>query len=189
MIETKTKKCLSGVYILHNEETGKIYIGSSVDIIFRIVQHFTDLENNRHVNKELQKDYNNGYTIKPYFHKIYPVKNKYFLLTEEGKTISEFKKKNYSLYNKAKLLENHFVTDNVLKTAIADAYCKEKYGVTFSQFTSNFVPAEYSMYYEILQKPDKTEEIKDYFSDAISYQRKEYFYRTHPKIKRKMIQV
>lgn len=185
MITTKNKKSLSGVYILRNERTGKIYIGSSADIIGRFYQHFNDLEKNRHTNKDLQKDYNNGDMIKPFYYKVYPVKHKAFLLTEEGKTIESFKKKKFNLYNKGRLATDHFYTRNQLQALMADAYCKENYGCNFSQLTGHFVPAEYSMHYEFIQSPDNKDEIRKNYRDVISYQKKQYFYDTHPKTKRK----
>lgn len=184
MIKTSHKK-LSGVYILNNENSGRVYIGSSVDIVTRITNHFRDLKSNRHANKELQKDYNNGDLIKPYYYRLYPVNNKNFLFSEEGKTIEYFKQNNYNLYNKGKLTTNHFITRELLKDYMVDAYCKEKFGCSFLQLTALCVPAEFSMYRDFLLYPDKKEEIKDNYHDVIDYQRKERYYKTHPKVKRK----
>lgn len=49
------KKC--GIYKITNLETGKIYIGRSIDIDARWKKHKSNLRNGKHVNKGLQSDY------------------------------------------------------------------------------------------------------------------------------------
>ncbi len=46
-----------GIYIIKNLSNDRIYIGSSCNIGSRIKQHITDLNCNKHINKELQKDW------------------------------------------------------------------------------------------------------------------------------------
>lgn len=48
----------NGVYIILHRSSGKMYIGSSGDIDFRIKAHKRLLKNNRHKNKFLQEAYN-----------------------------------------------------------------------------------------------------------------------------------
>lgn len=48
----------SGIYKITNTKNGKIYVGSSSDLIRRKHEHFNDLGNNVHVNKHLQHAYN-----------------------------------------------------------------------------------------------------------------------------------
>jgi group I intron endonuclease len=48
----------SGVYKLTNEMTGKFYIGSSIDIDRRFLDHKRDLNNKTHVNIILQRSWN-----------------------------------------------------------------------------------------------------------------------------------
>lgn len=43
----------AGVYLLLNTVTGKPYIGSTVDLVFREKQHFSGLRNNSHANRKL----------------------------------------------------------------------------------------------------------------------------------------
>lgn len=45
---------LAAVYILVHNETGKYYIGSSIDVRARLYQHSLDLHLNRHINHKLQ---------------------------------------------------------------------------------------------------------------------------------------
>lgn len=47
-----------GVYSITNSVNGKIYIGSSKDIIKRKSRHFKTLEKNNHTNDHLQSSYN-----------------------------------------------------------------------------------------------------------------------------------
>ena len=51
-------KC--GVYAIKNNANNKIYIGSTHNLQQRIEKHIHDLKNNKHGNKDLQKDYNNN---------------------------------------------------------------------------------------------------------------------------------
>lgn len=46
-----------GIYCIKNKENGKVYIGQTVDIRKRWVQHQCDLEAGRHDNKYLQADW------------------------------------------------------------------------------------------------------------------------------------
>ena len=49
-----------GVYVIKNENTGKLYIGSTINPIKeRIVQHFCSLRKNNHHSIKLQRSYNN----------------------------------------------------------------------------------------------------------------------------------
>ena len=46
-----------GIYKIKNLQTNKVYIGSSNDLEKRKKQHFSELREKRHINKELQKDF------------------------------------------------------------------------------------------------------------------------------------
>jgi len=48
----------SGIYIITNTVNGNFYIGSSVHVRVRIVEHLWSLRNNRHRNKYLQSAWN-----------------------------------------------------------------------------------------------------------------------------------
>lgn len=48
---------ISGVYIIKCLKNGKIYIGSSFNIIKRIDNHFKKLKNKKHINRHLQASY------------------------------------------------------------------------------------------------------------------------------------
>ena len=49
---------LSGIYSITNIESGKIYIGSSVNMHKRKISHFNTLRNNKHRNRHLQYSFN-----------------------------------------------------------------------------------------------------------------------------------
>lgn len=57
MKNNKNTKRPSGVYTIVNLITGRIYIGSSVDVYARMKKHFRILSIDKHHNLELQKDY------------------------------------------------------------------------------------------------------------------------------------
>lgn len=58
---------LTGIYLIINTINGKIYIGSSVDIIQRWFEHASALDRNMHKNKHLQAAWNK-YGGEPFFH-------------------------------------------------------------------------------------------------------------------------
>lgn len=47
-----------GIYIIKNADNGKVYIGQSVDVEYRICSHFSNLKWNRHGNDHMQRAYN-----------------------------------------------------------------------------------------------------------------------------------
>lgn len=47
-----------GIYTITCTETGKVYVGSSINIIKRKNRHFSDLKHNRHYNRYLQNAWN-----------------------------------------------------------------------------------------------------------------------------------
>lgn len=52
------KRGVIGIYIIRNTSNGKVYIGQSVDVEYRICNHFSKLKWNRHDNEHLQRAYN-----------------------------------------------------------------------------------------------------------------------------------
>ena len=56
-----------GVYLLHNKQTGKIFVGSSGNLREILLTYFKKLRNGTHLCPELQKAYkeNNAFSIKP----------------------------------------------------------------------------------------------------------------------------
>lgn len=48
----------AGVYKISNSSNGKCYIGSSIDIDRRRLEHFSALLHNKHINQHLQNAYN-----------------------------------------------------------------------------------------------------------------------------------
>lgn len=52
-----TNEDISGIYLIKNTQTGKLYIGESKHIYTRWLQHKEQLANGAHYNKPLQNDY------------------------------------------------------------------------------------------------------------------------------------
>lgn len=48
----------AGVYVIKNNVNGKQYVGSSIDLHMRRIQHFSKLRCNKHVNQHLQNAWN-----------------------------------------------------------------------------------------------------------------------------------
>lgn len=51
------KRGVCGIYAITNTDNGKVYIGQSTDVEYRICNHFSDLKWGRHGNKHLQGAY------------------------------------------------------------------------------------------------------------------------------------
>ena len=49
---------MSGIYKIYCKETNKYYIGQSVNVENRLKTHLNELKNNKHINQELQSDFN-----------------------------------------------------------------------------------------------------------------------------------
>ena len=47
-----------GIYMIQNTTNGKIYIGQAIDIEKRWKRHVWELDNNKHINKHLQRAWN-----------------------------------------------------------------------------------------------------------------------------------
>jgi group I intron endonuclease len=89
-----------GVYIIENIKTGAFYIGSSHLVKHRINKHKTELRQNVHGNKKLQKDWNkfgeNSFT----FTMIKPVDDGPSIrLQYEQIIFNEYKKSGREYYN------------------------------------------------------------------------------------------
>lgn len=49
---------MAGVYQIYNTETGKRYIGSSIDVERRLKEHYRNLKHHKHCNQHLQNAWN-----------------------------------------------------------------------------------------------------------------------------------
>lgn len=73
----------SGIYKIMNIVNNKIYVGSAVDLRKRKSQHFSNLKNNKHVNKHLQSSYNKHGLENFKFEILEYVKDKEMLIERE----------------------------------------------------------------------------------------------------------
>lgn len=91
------EKCnFKGVYVIVNARNQKCYVGSSKNIRNRILQHMSQLRNNKSPVSEMQKDYNDGdnfifhVVLKYHETSMEKHKNKNDLLALEGKAIKAY---------------------------------------------------------------------------------------------------
>lgn len=52
------RRGIIGIYAIKNSDDGKVYIGQSVDVEFRLCNHFSKLKWNRHDNEHMQRAFN-----------------------------------------------------------------------------------------------------------------------------------
>lgn len=74
---------ISGIYKIANLVTNDIYIGSSKDMNRRFIRHKSDLKNNRHGNRYLQRAYNKYGNKNFVFEVLEIVQNSNFLMNKE----------------------------------------------------------------------------------------------------------
>ncbi len=98
------------IYKIENTENGKKYIGSTRDVKKRFKKHLSELRNNKHVNKELQKDWNE-YGEESFKFEILEIVDVYDVKLEEieqfymdiiGKHYLYNQRSSYSDWNKSK---------------------------------------------------------------------------------------
>lgn len=101
-----TMNKVSGIYTITNKETGKLYIGESLDIYRRWhKEHIPKLRKNLHYNNGLQSDFNKygeenfEFEILERYSGNDPISTKARILILESYFITQFRKAGISLYN------------------------------------------------------------------------------------------
>ena len=167
----------SGIYAIINEETGKIYIGSSGNIEKRFKAHKAELKAGKHHNKGLQADYNSGENFLYKIIKSLPTDLRAELMAQESETIDQAKREGKDLYNIEEVYKDHYISEYKLKDKIVDLYCLEHFGSHYETLVFQ-VPAKRNLLYELLDA--KTEEekikIKEKYKSVIDYQNKKRSY-------------
>lgn len=151
-ITIKQKKegiIIIGVYSITNLKTNKLYIGESLDIDKRWINHKNDLLNNQHANYYLQQDFNKFGKSFFKFEVLQEVERDSVTITQskllmlENAYIEKYKKENYELYNientlkdvlsnKRKLL----VCEEIANSVVVSQFLKNKY--VFDSTTNTF---------------------------------------------------
>ena len=127
-----------GVYSITNLKTNKLYIGESLDIDKRWINHKNDLLNNQHANYYLQQDFNKFGKAFFKFEVLQEVERDSITITQskllmlENAYIEKYKKENYELYNIENTLED--VLSNKRKLLVCEEIANY---VVVSQFLKN----------------------------------------------------
>lgn len=168
MTENKIMYEGAGIYQIENTDTGKIYIGSSVNIAKRIGEHLNALKGHYHDNKPMQEDFDKGARFYTTVLKQMTIDFLQELRLEELRAIDGAKRTKAVLYNTAEI-HYPYRSKQRLTEILADKYCKEHFGVSLGNFL-NKCPAAIDMWTCILGHPEKEAEIKSKYKAVISYQ-------------------
>ena len=98
----------AGIYGIKNKRTGKVYIGSSGCVSKRIKQHIKALQNGKHINKQMQKDFSGGDPLEPVLYKKIAVDVPEELFKAEGDVINRLKSEEVPLYNTLPMSGNYY---------------------------------------------------------------------------------
>ena len=99
---------IKGIYIIKNIENNRVYVGETLDVVRRWTEHLQKLQDGKHNNKELQKDFNiYGKGVFEFYVETFVDESinynqtyiKILLLLLERKTINKYKQDGYTLYN------------------------------------------------------------------------------------------
>ena len=127
-----------GVYSITNLKTNKLYIGESLDIDKRWINHKNDLLNNQHANYYLQQDFNKYGKSFFKFEVLQEIERNSITITQskllmlENAYIEKYKKEGYELYNIENTLED--VLSNKRKLLVCEEIANY---VVLSQFLKN----------------------------------------------------
>ena len=175
MSKNKTPKIfISGVYIIENVTKHIFYVGSSQNLEQRRKEHFAALKNGKHINKTMQKDYNEGdYFIFGVYKFVYPDHKQLFY---EERLITEEIGKTKDLYNIELLTNVRLTSTEALKNRLVDYLCRKRLGRSFDQMCVGMTPAGYDMYFDIITSdPEEEKAIRAKYQPLIDYQNKEKY--------------
>lgn len=161
-----------GVYCIENTSNGILYYGSTKNIRKRAHEHASALRKGTHRNRNLQKDYSDGCGFSVHVVHKSDVASKKELLAAENFYIRKARIEGRKIYNEAIHSEGYTDPDWVVRR-LADLYCREHMGVSLGNYL-RCCPAEVEMKYKILFEPEKAEEIRKEYEEAINYQNKCY---------------
>ncbi len=99
MADGDRRKKESGIYLITNEVSGKVYIGSAVDLKHRWSQHCSDLYYSKHRNTHLQRSWNKHGRDVFEFTILEEVPNKNLLIEREQYWIDYHLEQNFELFN------------------------------------------------------------------------------------------
>lgn len=157
--EWQLNSLMTGIYAIKNTKTNTIYIGETINIHERWIQHYLDLHNSKHHNYKLQRDFdNNGIEIlSPIIleeieilenSSYIGIKNK--LLEREKFFINYFKNLGFTVYN----IENNYDNNKIFETQ----YSKSKEEKPVNEIhTNNSI--KINSYNEVQKAKPKEEDI------------------------------
>lgn len=165
---------LPGIYEIRNTRSGAVYIGSSVNIRKRIIEHEAALKRGDHDIKGMSDDYAAGDSFTVTIIKRIHTRFIKELQAQEAEEIKRRNENGEMLYNRQPIL-SRYTSTQVLVDEMADRYCRARFGKPLYMITSK-CPAEIDMLYKILKCPDREQDIRDEYAEVISYQSHRRYY-------------
>ena len=147
MIDTQVGRHLtlpaeSGVYMITNVRTGKIYVGQSQNIRRRAVAHISELKRNKHASKAIQSDWNSRLSDDEFEFSVYVLCDQKLLRENEKNAIKKIAA-NGNCYNE--LVFDEIARKRSIDTTAAArqaAHRERKRGAGVVELRGVWVPAE-----------------------------------------------
>lgn len=156
-----------GIYEITDLNNGYVYIGSSKNIHKRITEHFSSMKRGIERNPGLQEAYDDGHSFSVGIVKRIRCTYQKELQFQESEEMTRRIKAGAHLYNDTHM-RGGYLPVSCLIDEMAKRYAAEHFGIPIHQMLRNRATAE--MWYFILKNPEREEEIRAEYAEAISYQ-------------------
>lgn len=130
------------IYSIKDEKNKRVYIGETMNLTDRFINHKEELDNNTHINKRLQSEYNSEdfkFCIELLLDESICMTNEEFkmlLLMLERKTINKYKEVGYEVFNAEDSLQRVLQCDKKLFSDDTKEYSAEEIEELFIRVNS-----------------------------------------------------
>lgn len=130
------------IYSIKDEKNKRIYVGETMNLTDRFINHKEELDSNTHINKRLQAEYNSEdfkFCIELLLDESINLNNaeeKMLLLLLERKTINKYKEDGYEVFNAEDSLQRVLQLDKKLFSDDTKEYTQEEMLELFNKVNS-----------------------------------------------------